>query len=183
MLWPDILSIDLNIAAHWTLNKRQWKESIYPKCKQAQVQYWKIICCCWIKKKNQNFFGPDWKYIQNITWKKYHFTSPCNDLMGPSHFADASGGRRHPGDWQQIKQNSLPWQQVIQNKNIYKCCKYNHDNQCWYTHSALSVMRAMCNRRYVQWLNWLIWALCFHRHNVCFHQHDVALPLAIEWSV
>ena len=34
--------------------------------------------------------NPDWKYFQNITCRNYHFTSTCNDLMGPPHFADAS---------------------------------------------------------------------------------------------
>ena len=36
-----------------------------------------------------NFFvNPDWKYFQNITCKNRHFTSHCNDFIGPSHFAD-----------------------------------------------------------------------------------------------
>ena len=34
----------LNIA----LNKRQWKESIRRKRKQARVQFWKIVYCRWI---------------------------------------------------------------------------------------------------------------------------------------
>ena len=82
----------LNIVAHWTLNKRNWKESIHPKCKQACVQFWKIVYCWCITvffTIFKNLVNPDWKYFHNITssCKTCHFTPPC---MGPSYFADAS---------------------------------------------------------------------------------------------
>ena len=56
------------------------------------VQFWKIIYCRWIMIFFSPFFlaNPDWKYFQNNTCKNRHFTSPCNDFIGPSHFADAS---------------------------------------------------------------------------------------------
>ena len=34
--------------------------------------------------------SPDRKYLQNITCKNCHFTSPCYDFMGPSDFSDRS---------------------------------------------------------------------------------------------
>ena len=70
-------------SAHWTLNKRPWKESIHPKRKQEHVQFWKIVPELQIFC---NFFwgvNLDWKYFQStcITCKNCHVTSPCYGFM------------------------------------------------------------------------------------------------------
>ena len=85
----------LIIVAHWTLNKRQWKESIHPRRKQVCS----ILKNCPLPLIDnfllKNFLDQSWSeilpeyYLEKLPVPLLiQCTSPCNDFMDPSHFAE-----------------------------------------------------------------------------------------------